>query len=783
MLSPRWRKMLRDVWLHRSRTLLIVIALTVGMIAADALLDTWILVESATTREFVASHPVSATLRFESIDDETLARIRALPEISAVRMRRAIVTQAQSNGDHFAVELFAYDDFRNQAIGRLESLAGAWPPPDGSIVIETSSLDFAHASLGGSLTFNTVEPSSVTVPIVGVVRDVSLPPGWMDHVVYGFATLATLARLGEPTSFDELQLVAADEHADRDAMRRIAYDVKTLAERDGHRVVEVDVPIPRQHAHAAQMQSVLLTQSAFAVLTLLVTALLVTNLMNAIVTAQTRQIGIQKTLGASPKQIAAMYSGMALVIGAIASAMALPIGAAIGHPYAALNASRLNFPMGQTFIPGWVIVLEFCAGCLIPVIASIGPIVRACSMSVVSALRDTGVGYGDNDLRRRIALPGCSRPLSLSVDNAFRQRQRFALTLIALAAGGAVYFGADDLRHSVGDSVDLLFAGEHHEIILRTAQNDSPRSIEKIALSVAEVTGAAAFADIHAKVVHADGLLGNTFDLLALPSGTPLFAPRIAAGRWLESSGSDTIVVSRQLLRDEPELAAMSGVTLDIDGQKRRFRIIGIADAGPQKIAYANLAAFGDRRVSMVAIATGERDASSQLETIQRLRDAFETSGKPIANSRLVNESRSAIEDHLLMVVNFLGAMGWVLILVGGIGFASTMSLSILERTREIGVMRAIGARNAAIIAMVQIEGFVYVFLGWLLALLLSMPVSAGLSIAFGKVMFTAPIRWLPDASTALEYLVGSIVVSLIACAASAWRALRVPISLALNDA
>ncbi len=79
------------------------------------------------------------------------------------------------------------------------------------------------------------------------MRDVGLPPGWMDHVVYGFVTPATLAALGAPASFNELQIVVRDASADRDAVRRIAYDVKALVERNGAHVTDVDVPVPGQH--------------------------------------------------------------------------------------------------------------------------------------------------------------------------------------------------------------------------------------------------------------------------------------------------------------------------------------------------------------------------------------------------------------------------------------------------------------------------------------------------------------------------------------------------------
>ena len=76
------------------------------------------------------------------------------------------------------------------------------------------------------------------------------------------------------------------------------------------------------------------------------------------------------------------------------------------------------------------------------------------------------------------------------------------------------------------------------------------------------------------------------------------------------------------------------------------------------------------------------------------------------------------------MVVEFLGVMGWVMIAVGGMGLGSTMSLAVLERTREIGVLRAIGARHRDIVTMLQVEGTVIALLGWLVSIPLSVPMS-----------------------------------------------------------
>jgi putative ABC transport system permease protein len=139
------------------------------------------------------------------------------------------------------------------------------------------------------------------------------------------------------------------------------------------------------------------------------------------------------------------------------------------------------------------------------------------------------------------------------------------------------------------------------------------------------------------------------------------------------------------------------------------------------------------------------------------------------------------MEDHLLMVAGFLLLMSQAMLVVGGLGLASTMSLSVLERTREIGVLRAIGARHRAILTMIQVEGLVIALASWALAIPLSIPMSTVLGRAFGRIML--PVRndaMIPDPGGILLWLGVVVVVSVLACAWPGYRATRITTAAAL---
>jgi putative ABC transport system permease protein len=259
----------------------------------------------------------------------------------------------------------------------------------------------------------------------------------------------------------------------------------------------------------------------------------------------------------------------------------------------------------------------------------------------------------------------------------------------------------------------------------------------------------------------------------------------IREGRWLRSGDTNALVINSRLVEDEPQLELGSTVTLNIRGAATTWTVVGIAQSNPSPIAYAARETIAplvaEGKAGAVVVASAFQGSASQFDLIQRLRARLGENGLEVRSQQLMVEQRKVVEDHLLMVAGFLGIMGQLIIVVGGLGLTSTMSLGVLERTREIGVMRAIGAGHRAILGMIQIEGLVVALLSWIVAIPLSAPISVILSRAFGRIMFPVPARLEPQISGVLSWLLVVVLVSLVACAWPALRAMRVPTARALS--
>jgi putative ABC transport system permease protein len=785
MLSPRWRKVLRDLWLHKARTSLVVLAVCIGIIGAGSVLDAWSLLRRATHGEFDESNPASATLRTDSIDADLLARVRAMPGVASAQARRTVTATVQTSTGARTALLFAMNDFSRNVIGVIKPDSGAWPPRDGSVIIEHSSVEYAEVGIGDSVVIQLRDGGARALPVTGIARDVGLAPGWMDHVVYLFVTPATLAQLGAPTSLNELQFVVRDRSLDREGVRAIAREVAAIMESSGHRIVSVDLPVPGRHVHAAQIDSLLYTQGAFGMLALFLSGILVVNLIAAMLTGQVREIGVMKSIGARASQLSAMYLGLALILGIVASIIAIPVAAMLGRAYANFTATILNFDIAGFSIPLWAFGLQLGVGTLLPVLAAAIPVRRGCRISVSEAMRDFGIsGRGESTagpLLLRSA--GMSRPLLLSLRNAFRRRQRMLLTLATLSTGGAVFLGALNLRAAVIGSVDLLFSSQRYDMVFRLERPHALDSLVAKAATVSGVARAEAWAGARASLSRPDGLLGTSFSISALPVGSTMLATRMERGRWFSARGNE-LVVNRRLVDDDPQLGVGNKVTLIIGGQQSQWTIVGVTDTGPAPAAFASRETIApmatDGGANILVIAATEDVRGSMLDLIRRVRGELGEAGFEVSTGQLMSAQREVVEDHLVMVAGFLGNMSLLMIVVGGLGLASTMSLAVLERTREIGVLRAIGARHRSILAMVQIEGLVIAVLSWAVALPLSIPMSVALEVVFGRIMFRTPIKLVPELGGVVQWFAVVVVVSIVSCAWPAIRATRIPTAKAL---
>jgi putative ABC transport system permease protein len=169
-------------------------------------------------------------------------------------------------------------------------------------------------------------------------------------------------------------------------------------------------------------------------------------------------------------------------------------------------------------------------------------------------------------------------------------------------------------------------------------------------------------------------------------------------------------------------------------------------------------------------------DAATQSQLALALEERFERLGYQVNWTQTSHTERAQAEAQFNVLVMFLLIMAVLLAIVGAIGLMGTMSLNVLERTREIGVMRAIGASDGAVLQIVIVEGILIGTLSWLIGALLALPLSRALSNMVGQAIMEANLSYTFSIQGVWLWLALVVVLSALASFVPARNASRVTV-------
>ena len=145
-------------------------------------------------------------------------------------------------------------------------------------------------------------------------------------------------------------------------------------------------------------------------------------------------------------------------------------------------------------------------------------------------------------------------------------------------------------------------------------------------------------------------------------------------------------------------------------------------------------------------------------------------------STRTGAEDRRIFGERFNLLTVILLVMAFLLGTVGGLGLMGTMSINVLERRREIGVMRAIGASNGAVMRLVVVEGVVVGLMSWAGALVLAQPMSRLMSYAVGMAFLKRPLSYGFDWRAPLMWIVIVVVIAALSSLLPAWSAARISV-------
>ena len=838
MIAPRWRKVFRDIAETPLRTALAVAAMTAGAFGTGMILTSYSVLSRELKTTYSDTRPASAILSVDRVDDALVESVRRVPGVVDAEARPVIYARLRVGKDQWVpLILFVVRDFRDLRMDRFTPDSGAWPPKDDEVLIERASLSVTHASVGDRVIVRTSDHSEHPIRIAGTVHAAGLAPGWMEHAATGFVTLSfraggapegqSTARNPQPVAGVHPSAVAAGDSSPRStpADRRgpsvrefsggalavldpsgvsAARDdrviespqIRILAPGDEHHirdvanraaaaighVTRIDIPTPGRHPHAAQMDTFLFLLGAFGALTFALSAVLVANMIQALLVEQLRQVAVMKTLGASTRTVASLYLGQVAILAGAALCLGIPPGISAGLAYARFCASMLNATITSAMPPPWIIALEIAAGIVIPLLVALGPVYRASRISIHEAFandvgrRAFGTRASDRWLARMEWLP---RPLMLSLRTTLHRRGRLILTVATLAAGGAAFIAALNVSAAWTRTLDADALARRFDV---QAAFSRPYRVARVAQTLATVPDV-----VHAEYwTEAGAMLGDARVSLVGPDvNSKLLALPLIEGRWLKPDDDGVCVINQSLAARG--LHTGDDIALTIDHKAVRWRIAGIVkELAPHANVYASprtiLAATGQARdlARGVRVVTRRHDIPAQVAASKAIETALDRGGIAVGGIQALSDARQSFADHLVIIKSALIFAALLVVLVGGLGLATTLSLNVVERTREIGILSAIGATPRTIARDVVFEGMVMAILSWGVAVAAAIPITFALDAATGRMFIRTPLDFFLSPIAIAAWLLLVLILAAMSSFFPARRSARMAVREAL---
>ena len=649
-----------------------------------------------------------------------LAATRRLPEVTAAAGPFAEVTVTPKftapNGAQVAMSpmIVAGRAAPGGQVDDLTMQSGHWASGAGQLVLASDPSPGNNVSmpLGTRLTM-TGAAGKVTLTIVGIADSV-------DSSAAGWVLPSEIAKLRAPGTPPAAQM----QYRFRDAGS--AAEIRTD-------VAAVTGALPAGAVTGTQSYLAIKAQErsniapfvpfvvAFAVLGLVLSALIVANVVSGAVVAGYRRIGVLKSIGFSPGQVVAAYTGQAMVPAVAGCLGGVVLGNLLAVPV--LRQTATAYGVGSLRVPGWVDVAVPLGLCCLTGIAAVLPALRAGRFSAAQAIAAgraprTGRGYAAHRLLGRLALP---RPVTIGLAAPFARPARTAITLTAVLLGAtAVTFAvgltaslhrvADGLSHASAEQVQVFVptGGPGGVRILKRSGNaetagpvpagsagqpklPTPAEAERtVTTALREQPGTLRYVGQASQMVSMAGL-SQQVSLTAFQGDATWTGYAMISGHWYTGPGQ--AVVGTGFLTDTGKSVGDT-VTISAGGRLVPVKIVGeVFDTENN----GNVMITGWRTLARAVPGV----TPDQYDVVLRPGVSAASYVRALRLGAAYGVNLTGRDSGFAVIIGLIGTLTLLLAIVAGLGVLNTVVLHTRERVHDLGVFKAVGMTPRQAIAMV----------------------------------------------------------------------------------
>ncbi len=789
-MSSRWKKVWADLWGSKGRSILTMVTIAVGTFAVGFTVNLGLYMNESMDSDYLSANPSEATVYAYPLNDDMVNIARTIPGVDAVEGRSTLSAQMIHSEEEEPIQIIfsALEDPKTLTLNMLKPITGESNLPvfsDKQVLIDYSAASLGY-KIGDTLIIEMTDGKRRELVLAGYIHDVSGFPYNLAQRVNAYVTPKTLEWLGGDSFYNTLAISVSENPTDQDHVTEVAQAVSDRMIKAGTTNNFVDVFRPGHHFAWEISQGMFFVLGIFGYLTVLLSAFLIVNTITALMTQQTRQIGIMKAIGGGTSQIFSMYVVLILAFGLGALALAIPLANSAAQTIGNGMAAYLNFnPLPFTFYP-LAIIQQILVALVVPLLAAILPVYNSVRVTVREALSDYGIGGNARPKDKPVSKAALliPRPMRLSLRNAIRRKARLVLTLFTLVLAGAIFIAVYNLWASFDKAIEEIQGYILADVNISFDRYYRFNEVSALAKTIPGVTGVEGWTEYGGTLITNEDEAGTQIQFVAPPSTSTLIDPVITSGRWLTTGDENAIVIGNHLLSIFPDLKVGDWMTIKVNDRETKWRIIGtytiLGNISPP-LLYVNYEYLSriigkPGQVYSVRVLTDKHDLASEKRISDQIQALYNKSGIQVGSTQLGADFIESQKAQTDVFVYFMLVMTSLIAVVGGLGLMGTMSINVLERTREIGVMRAIGASNWDIQSIVIVEGVIVGLISWVISIALSFPITAVLTYGVGMAILTAPMPPVYGVEGIIAWLIFTLVLATIASALPARRASKLTV-------
>lgn len=793
-MSVIWYKVWSDLWDNKARTILAALSIAAGVFAVGVTFGMADQMLSGMDRAHQSVFPSHINMYLTThIDRDTAASLKKIEGVEGVELSNQISVRYKIHPeDAWKTGMVVQrDDFRDQTYDVVQLKEGEWPEKN-HIGIERLSSQFYQVGLGDEVIFdmgNTERALSIT----GKIRHPFVPPPQFAGIPFFFMDGQGLELFNVPDGkFGQLLIRVKPYSAD--FAREVATRIKDRLSKEGIGVAVTFYQDPDKHWGRMIVEGITLVLQILAIVSLFMSVILVLNTLTALITQQTNQIGIIKAIGGSTGTIIKAYLTEVLVYGLLSLVIALPVGAflAFGLTQWFLNLFNIDYDVFQ--FSDRALILQILAATLVPLLAALWPVLKGATITVRQAIATYGLGgdFGSNWLDRLVESVGqrfLSAPYVIALGNLFRRKGRLTLTQLVLIAAGVMFLVVMSLSASITLTLDNEFGRRGYDTTIYFESNERIDRAVALAHSVPGVEKAEVWFVQSASILREGQRAqeaGLGAEINGVPLGSDMYRPLMVAGRWLRP-GDDRVIVMNKQTADDNHIQLGDVVTVDLaELGKDEWQVVGFYQIvfgggfstdtiyAPQPALFEAVKRYN--KGGRMFVRTRWHDADSVKAATEELKALYKEKSMEVDYTEAVPEIKEGAKRQFAITTTMLLSLAIVVAVVGGIGLMGALSIGVVERTREIGVMRAIGARSGTIMGIFMMEGILQGVMSWAIALPVSFAIGQPMASGLGQVLFETSLDYQYDWQAVFVWLVIIMVISTLASIVPARNATQISV-------